>query len=235
MEDRTVILEGVSTVYEGERAPALHEVSLEVRRGEHVAIVGPNGAGKTTLLEVIDGLLPATRGTVRVLGNAMWPGSHRLRQRIGYLPQDLFFPSDTPFLAEDVVLMGRFGRMGPLRLPRKADRAVAREAIDAIGVGEIARRPIGRLSGGQQRKVLLAHVLARDPELLLLDEPTANLDPEAKEEVARLILRLHRERGLTTLVVSHEQSPLLAADWGLRLEGGRIAARGRAEGGIGRR
>jgi zinc/manganese transport system ATP-binding protein len=228
--DRALVLEGVSTTYEGERTPTLREVSLVVRRGEHVAIVGPNGAGKTTLLEVIDGLLPVARGAVQVLGEPMGRRSHRLRQRIGYLPQDLSFPPDTPFLGADVVLMGRFGRMGLLRLPRRADRAAAREAMEAVGVWEIARRPVGRLSGGQQRKVLLAHVLARGPELLLLDEPTANLDPQAREEVARLILRLHRERGLTTLVVSHEQSPLLAADWTVRIEGGQATVCSPAEG-----
>ena len=223
MEDRAIVLEGVATTYEGERTATLRGIALEVDRGEHVAIVGPNGAGKTTLLEVIDGLLPVTEGTVQVLGEAMGLRSHRLRRRIGYLPQDLAFPSDTPFLAADVVLMGRFGQIGPLRFPGEEDRAAAVEAIDSVGIRGIVRRPIGRLSGGQQRKVLLAHLLARGPELLLLDEPTANLDPAAKEEIARLVLQLHRDRRLTTLVVSHEPSPLLEADRVLCMEGGRIA------------
>ncbi len=225
MEARAVALEDVTAVYEGERIPALHGISLSVERGRIVAIVGPNGAGKTTLLEVINGLLPITTGMIRVLGERVTPGSHRLRQRIAYLPQDLFFEPATPFLARDVVLMGRFGKLGLFRLPGKVDREAVEEAMAAVGVAEFARRPIGRLSGGQQRKVLLARVIARRPELLLLDEPLANLDPASKEELSHLILRIHSALGLTTLFVSHEPGPLLdSADRIVTIEAGRIAS-----------
>jgi len=206
-----VKLTAVSAVYEGERTPALHNVSLSAERGEMIAIVGPNGAGKTTLLEVINGLLPITEGAVHVLGEQVTPGSHHLRRQIAYLPQDVFFSPATPFLARDVVLMGRFAGIGPFRTPHHEDRQLVMQALTSVGADTLSHRPIGRLSGGQQRKVLLARVIARQPRLLLLDEPLTNLDPKAKEEVSSLILSMHRQLGLTTLFVSHEAGSLLAA------------------------
>ncbi|HDL84892.1 MAG TPA: ATP-binding cassette domain-containing protein [Candidatus Acetothermia bacterium] len=223
MGNGVVELVDVSAVYEGERTLALHNVSLSVERGEMVAIIGPNGAGKTTLLEVINGLLPITRGMVFVLGEHVTPRSHRLRQQIAYLPQDLFFPPSTPFLARDVVLMGRFAQIGPFRLPHREDRHAMEQALAAVGAATLAHRPIGRLSGGQQRKILLARVIARQPRVLLLDEPLTNLDPEAKEELSNLILRIHAQLELTTLFVSHDPGPLLnAADRTITVVTGRI-------------
>lgn len=223
MGTSVVRLTAVSAVYEGERTPALHNVSLNAERGEMMAVVGPNGAGKTTLLEVINGLLPITEGDVRVLGEQVTTGSHQLRRQIAYLPQDMFFSPDTPFLAGDVVLMGRFAGIGPFRSPHHEDRQLALDALTAVGAETLSRRPIGRLSGGQQRKVLLARVIARQPRLLLLDEPLTNLDPEAREELSNLVVNIHRQLGLTTLFVSHEASPLLAAsDRVINVVSGRI-------------
>ena len=223
MEDRAVELIDVTAVYEGERIPALHGITLAVPSGRLIGIVGPNGAGKTTLLEVINGLLPVTAGEVRVLGEPVSPRSHRLRRRIAYLPQDLFFPPSTPFLVRDVVLMGRFGQIGPGRFPRRVDHHAVSTALAAVGMEKLAHRPIGRLSGGQQRKVLLARVIARAPELLLLDEPLTNLDPASKDELSGLVLGIHRELALTTLFVSHEPGPLLeSADRIVTIEAGRL-------------
>jgi len=213
----------VCAVYEGERIPTLHDITFTVEEGELVAIVGPNGVGKTTLLEVVNGLLPITTGEVTVLGELVCPSSHRLRQEIAYLPQDLFFGPSTPFLAKDVVLMSRFAKVGPFRFPSKMDRALVAEAMSSVGILDLVGRPIGRLSGGQQRKVLLARVLAKRPRVFLLDEPTTNLDPESKEEISRLVLQIQHELSLTTLVVSHESGPLLEeADRVLNLARGRL-------------
>lgn len=223
MEGPAIALADVTAVYEGERIPALHGITLAVAPGELVGVVGPNGAGKTTLLEVIDGLLPITAGTVRVLGEPVGPSSHRLRQQIAYLPQDLFFDPSTPFLSHDVALMGRFAVIGAFRFPSKADRALVAEAMAGVGISDLALRPIGRLSGGQQRKVLLARVLAKRPQVLLLDEPTTNLDPESKEEISHLVLRIHHELSLATLTVSHESGLLLdRADRVLTVAAGRL-------------
>jgi len=216
-----VELNDVTAIYEGERIPALHGISLAVEPCELVGIVGPNGAGKTTLLEVINGLLPITSGKVCVLGQPVLPSSHRLRQQIAYLPQDLSFEPSTPFLVKDVVLMGRYAKVGPFRFPDRSDRSLAREAMREVGILNLAARPIGRLSGGQQRKVLLARVLAKRPQVLLLDEPTTSLDPASKEEISHLVLQIHHELSLATLTVSHECGPLLdRADRVLTIEGG---------------
>ena len=225
MEHPSIELVDVTAVYEGERIAALRGITLVVEPSELVGVVGPNGAGKTTLLEVINGLLPITAGTVRALGEPVSRSSHGLRRRIAYMPQDLFFDPSTAFLSKDVVLMGRFAVIGPFRFPSKADRALVTDAMAAVGIGDLALRPIGRLSGGQQRKVLLARVLAKRPQVLLLDEPTASLDPESKEEISQLVLQIHGELSLATLTVSHESGPLLdRADRVLTIAGGRLVS-----------
>ena len=223
MDDPVVSLVDVCAVYEGERHATLDGVSFDVRRGEQVAITGPNGAGKTTILEVINGLLPITSGSVRALGQPVTRDSHRLRSRIAYVPQNLFFAPDTPFLVRDVVIAARFGRIGRWRLPGAPDRRRAADGLDAVGMTSLAGRPIGRLSGGQQRKVLLARAVAQEASLLLLDEPTANLDPTSKGEVADLVATVRSRLAATSIVVSHEAGPLLdASNRIVAIDAGRI-------------
>ena len=223
VDSPVVRLERVHASYEGERAATLHGINLSVDPGDRLAVIGPNGAGKTTLLEVINGLLPSRRGSVFVFGEPIDRCGHRVRPRIATMQQELFFDVRTPFLVKDVVAAARFGRIGLFRWPAAPDRRRTRMALEAVGVSDLARRPIGRLSGGQQRKVLLARALAQEAELLLLDEPTANLDPEAKNEVASIVGDVERELGATTVVVSHEEGALLdGANRWIRIEAGRI-------------
>lgn len=197
-------LRGVATIYEGERLPAIYDIDLRVEQGEFVALIGPNGVGKTTLLETINGLLEHTAGEVRVFGQEVGKNGHRIRQRVGYIPQEIAFDERTPFLVKDVVLMGRFGRIGLLRRPAAADHRAVERALELVGIEDLALRPIGKLSGGQQQKAMLARALAKEPELLLLDEPFSNLDFVAREEVSSVIVRLHEELKLTTLIVLHD-------------------------------
>ncbi len=204
MATSVIELTNVSTVYEGERVPAIREINLSIEPGEFVAIIGPNGAGKTTLLETINGLLPYTHGKVLVLGRDIARFGPQLRSQIGYIPQEFQFDETTPVLVRDVVLMGRYGRIGLLRRPTAEDRARAQEALELLGLAELAERPIGKLSGGQQQKALLARALAKEPRILLLDEPFSHLDFAARDEVAELIARWHREQALTTLIVLHD-------------------------------
>ena len=227
--DRTVvILENVHAAYEGERAATLAGISFDVLSGEQLAITGPNGAGKTTVLEVINGLLPIASGRVRVFGQDVKPTSHRLRSGIAYVPQNLFFAPDTPFLVRDVVLAARFARMKPWSVFSNRERGLVANALAAVGMAEFGGRPVGRLSGGQQRKVLLARAITQEALLLLLDEPTANLDPEAKRELANLIASVRSDLTATAVVVSHDAGPLLtASDRTLVLEAGRVASESR--------
>jgi len=223
VDEPVVSLVDVRAVYEGERHATLEEVSFDVHRGEQVAITGPNGAGKTTILEVTNGLLSITSGSVRALGQPVTRDSHRLRSQIAYVPQNLFFAPDTPFLVRDVVIAARFGRIGRWRLPGPQDRRHAADGLDAVGMTPLGGRPIGRLSGGQQRKVLLARALAQEARLLLLDEPTANLDPTSKGEVADLVATVRSRLAATSIVVSHEAGPLLdASDRIVAIDAGRI-------------
>jgi ABC-type molybdenum transport system ATPase subunit/photorepair protein PhrA len=168
MADSIIELKNVSTVYEGERVPAIRDIDLTIESGEFVAIIGPNGAGKTTLLETINGLLPHTRGQVRVLGRDVARFGPQLRSQIGYVPQEFQFDETTPVLVRDVVLMGRYGRIGLFRRPTAEDYAQVQEALELLGLAELAERPLGKLSGGQQQKVLLARALAKEPKILLL-------------------------------------------------------------------
>ncbi len=225
MEDWVVQLCNASVAYSGERVATLLNVDLSVPPGETAIVVGPNGAGKTTLLEAINGLLPLTGGTAWVFGQRMSPARDDLRCRIAYLPQELFFDPETPFLTQDVVYAARFALIRPFHFPSATDRRHVHEALDAVGMRHTAKRPVGRLSGGQQRKVLLARALAQRARLLLLDEPTVNLDPQAKDEVCRLVKEVRAELAATALVVSHEAELLLEdADRVLTLAEGRVVA-----------
>lgn len=223
MDQPVVSLDAVTTTYEGESVPTLHRISLHLRSGERVAIIGPNGAGKTTLLEVVNGLLPISQGSAHVFGLPVEGNGHWLRSRIAYMAQDMFFDSSTPFLVKDVVAAAQYGQIGLLRWPSRTDKGRVLEALEIVGVLSLRRRPIGRLSGGQQRKVLLARALAQNAKLLLLDEPTANLDPRAKLDVARIVDEVEDKLVTTTLVVSHEGGPLLDdAQRLVRIEAGGI-------------
>ncbi len=203
-EDMIIRLEDVTTVYEGERRPAVKDVNLTVERNELVYVVGPNAAGKTTLLETINGLLPLFKGTVSVFDLDVPTQGRMVRCGIGYVPQDFLVKPGEPYTALDVVLMGRYGRIGVLHRPETEDREKASEAMKLLGVEELADRPMGKLSGGQQQKVMIARAVAKEPRLLLLDEPFSNLDPESRREVPSLVRRLHEENDLTTLIVTHD-------------------------------
>ncbi len=197
-------MEGVSVVYEGERIPAVHQVDLRVPQGQFVTVLGPNGAGKTTLLEAINGMLPATGGRLEVLGHDVASRGRQVRRRCGYVIQNFSLDPLDPFLTRDVVMMARAGRIGVLRFPDRRDREAVDAALAAVGMTALADRPVGKLSGGEFQKVLIARVIAQDPELLLLDEPFANLDVDSRREAQRVLDGWMEERGLTVLMVSHD-------------------------------
>lgn len=197
-------MEGVDTVYEGEKNATLKGVTLKIWPGDLVCILGPNGAGKTTLLETINGILPFKNGRIRVLDQDVATQGSKVRCSVAYMLQEYTFPEATPYLVKDVIMMGRFGRIGLLRRPDHQDRKAAFDAAEYLGVSHLMNRPIGKLSGGQTQKVLLARTLAKEPRVLLMDEPFSNLDYRATEDISAKICRVHRNRGLTTLMVIHE-------------------------------
>jgi len=202
--DTIIELENVSTVYEGESRPAIKGVNLVVQRNELVYFVGPNASGKTTLLETINGLLPPFKGNVSVFGLDIQSNGQKIRCQTGYVPQDFMVKPGEPYTAIDVVLMGCYGQIGFLHHPERKDKKNALKAMNLIGIEELADRPMGKLSGGQQQKVMLARALAKNPKILLLDEPFSNLDPDSRGQIPSLITRLHKKKDLTTLIVTHD-------------------------------
>jgi ABC-type cobalamin/Fe3+-siderophores transport system ATPase subunit len=186
-------------------ASILQGVNMEAKSYEFISIVGANGAGKTTLLKVINGTLKPSKGKVCVLGQdlSQYGDLNFLRRDIGLVPQKSNF-SRIPIRVEEVVLMGRYGKIGLMRKPKESDWNKAYEAMEAVGIDRFAKKIIYELSGGEQQKVALARALAQDPLILLLDEPTTYLDSISHSEIMETIHTIHRQRGLTTLLVSHD-------------------------------
>lgn len=189
-------LRGVSVRYDG--APALDDVSLQIQRGDQVAVVGPNGAGKSTLFNVITGILKPQQGSVQIAGSG--PNQHIC---VGYVPQRNRIDWRFPVNVSDVVMMGRVGKIGMFRRPGRADRQVVQEALARVDMLSLAQRQIGELSGGQQQRVFLARALAQEAELLLLDEPLAGLDIPSQEAILRILAEM-RASGITLLVATHD-------------------------------
>lgn len=196
----------VSTIYEGEKVPTINHVNLTVAKGEFLTIVGPNGAGKTTLLETMNGLLEA-EGEVRVFGMDLKEHGSRIRKRIGYVPQEFTCDSLTPFLVKDVVLMGRFGRIGLLKAPTAKDLHIVTETMEFLSISSLENNPVGKLSGGQLQKIMIARALALQPDMLLLDEPFSNLDLKSRSDISDKISSLNA-KGLTIVMVIHDRSSI---------------------------
>ena len=181
--------------YDG--VPVLENVCLTVGPREFISIVGPNGGGKTTLLKLLLGILKPQRGQIRVFGRT----PTEVRHRIGYVPQYTRFDPQFPVTVLDVVLMGRLGTGAKWRYGRD-DMELARASLDELGIADLERRPFEALSGGQRQRVLIARSLVSQPEILLLDEPTANVDIAVETKLIEILQRLNER--LTILMVSHD-------------------------------
>jgi len=183
---------------------ALEDVTFILNAGEQMAVVGPNGAGKSTLFKVIAGVLHPTSGEVKVFGSE--PGEHIC---IAYVPQRSQVDWSFPATVADVVMMGRIGKLGPLRWPKARDWEYVRRCLEVVGLADIANRQIGELSGGQQQKVFIARALAQEAELMLMDEPLTGLDVPSQEEILQILQEL-RNHNVTVMIATHNLS--LAAE-----------------------
>jgi manganese/zinc/iron transport system ATP- binding protein len=181
------------------KRPVLYGVDVEIPPGRLVGIMGPNGAGKSTLIKAIMGLIPPINGWVKIFGET---GPKGLK-RVGYVPQRESVDWDFPVNVMDVVLMGRYGKLGVGRRPRAEDRDIARACLEKVGMLPYAERQISNLSGGQQQRVFLARALAQESDLYLMDEPFAGVDATTEAAIVGLLREL-KARGKTILVVHHD-------------------------------
>ena len=178
----------------------LEDINLELLEGDFLGLIGPNGGGKSTLLKAMLGLIKPDRGSITIFGKK--PAA--ARSRMGYVPQKTVFDQSFPVKVLDVVLMGRYSRAGLLHRYDRQDRKAALEALQAVGMEERAEREIGALSGGEQQRVFVARSLVSDPELLLLDEPTAGVDSAQQTDFYDLLCHLNRDMGIAIVLVSHD-------------------------------
>ena len=180
----------------GYERPLLPAIDLTVRSGERLCILGPNGAGKSTLLRTLIGLIPPFSGRLE------YPSGRR--PRVGYVPQAHPYDPAYPLSAFEVVLMGRYPSVGIGRRPGQVDHRAAQEQLEAVGLEGLGRTPFRALSGGQRQRVLVARALVGDPELLVLDEPTSEMDPAAEQGLLNLVDRLATRGSACVLFVTHE-------------------------------
>lgn len=183
----------------------LRGVDLDLAPGEFVAVLGSNGSGKSTLVRAAVGLVPFT-GSIRLFGEPL--ARFRDWQRVGYVPQRSTATTGVPATVREVVTSGRLSRRPRLGLPRKADRRAVQEALEAVDLADRAASPFVELSGGQQQRVNIARALAAEPDLLIMDEPTAGVDARRTEDLAALLGTL-AGAGTTVLLVAHELGPML--------------------------
>lgn len=218
---------GLSHAYRD--AFVLNSVSFSVLRGNCFIVIGPNGSGKTTLMKILAGLFPAKQGSVEILGKniADYP-KKALAGKIAYVPQQSV--ADLPFPVEDIVLFGRAPHLGMFGLESKKDCELAQRAMSFTGVDYLAGRRMDQLSGGEQQRVFLARAVCQDPEVILLDEPTASLDIAHQMSVMDLMEKMKIEKRITVVMVSHDINlAAMYADTLLLLHRGKVLCYGPPE------
>lgn len=207
-----------------DRKPVLWDIDLSLPKGQLIGIIGPNGAGKSTLIKAVMGLIPNSSGYIKIFDDEL----DNVRNRISYVPQRESVDWDFPASVLDVVLMGRYGKLGLFRRPRKADKEVAMDSLRKVGMDAYAKRQISQLSGGQQQRVFLARALAQQADLYFMDEPFAGVDA-ATETAIITLLREMTQKGKTVVVVHHDlQSAPQYFDWVILLNM-RLVANGPTE------
>ena len=189
-------LDHVSFGYNGRTI--LDQVNLAIQRGDFMGMIGPNGGGKTTLIKLILGLIKPDSGTIHILGRPAGRPTHR----IGYVPQNTHINPQFPISALDVVLMGQLQPGGRRMRHSRENKVSAHEAMNKMGMGSYCHQRIGELSGGQRQRVFIARALVSEPEILLLDEPTAHIDTKGQTDLYELLKTLNRK--MTIVVVSHD-------------------------------
>ena len=196
MSDPVIEVDGLFVGYDGE--DVLRDVHFEVHERDFIGLLGPNGGGKTTLFRVLLGLLEPSSGTVRIFGKPVKEG----RRHLGYVPQHIEFDREFPIRVWDVVRMGRLAHSTLMRRLTRTDDAAVERALDSVGMLDFRERHVGDLSGGERQRVYIARALASEPDVLLLDEPTASVDPKARTSIYELLRELNERMAI--VISSHD-------------------------------
>lgn len=196
-KESPISVRNLSVAYD--RKPVLRDITYQAPEGELIGIIGPNGAGKSTLIKAILGLLPLASGEVQIYGKPY----EKQRQLVGYVPQRESVDWDFPTNALDVVMMGRYGKLGWFRRPGSKDRQIAMECLQKVGMESYVQRQISQLSGGQQQRVFLARALAQDAQIYLMDEPFVGVDAATEKAIVQVLNELKQQQK-TVLVVHHD-------------------------------
>lgn len=196
-----------------DKKPVLWGVDFTIPKGALCGIIGPNGAGKSTLIKSIMNLVDISSGYVKIFDKEL----DEVRKKVSYVPQRESVDWDFPASVMDIVLMGRYSRLGLFKSPRKADKDAAMKALEMVGMDKFNKRQISQLSGGQQQRVFLARALTQDADMYLLDEPFAGVDASTEKAIVEILKNLTKE-GKTIMVVHHDlQSVETYFDWVLLL------------------
>ncbi len=197
VEDPIIEIHDLSVSYE--KKPVLWDVDLTLPAGKLIGIIGPNGAGKSTLLKAIMGLLPMNSGYIKILDKPL----KDVRNRISYVPQRESVDWDFPTSVYDVVMMGRYGQLGLLKRPKKADKEIVMDSLTKVGMESFKDRQISQLSGGQQQRVFLARALAQQADIYFMDEPFAGVDASTEKAIVELLRQMSADKK-TVIVVHHD-------------------------------
>ncbi|MFQ3675811.1 MAG: ABC transporter ATP-binding protein [Endomicrobiia bacterium] len=182
----------------------LNNINLSISKDEFVTIIGPNGAGKTTLVKCINGMQKISSGEIKVIfNNIIYNKFSKIRKKIGFVSQQFYFDSKFPISVYDVVSIGRFGIRGIMKNLTKDDEEIINMSLEKVGIIHLSKKPIGHISGGELQKVSIARVLVQEPEIIIFDEPTSNLDLRSQEEILRLIENIYLEKKSTIIFITH--------------------------------
>lgn len=207
LKEPVAILDGVR-IHRNDRL-TLRVDALDLRQGECLGVIGPNGAGKSTLLATLSGLLKADAGVIRLFGELLTgSNSTRLRKRVATVSQLTAIDPRLPLTVQESVMTGGFGKLGLWRRPSHALATRALEMLELTGIGHLAKRPLGLISGGERQRTAIARALTQEPDLLLLDEPTSALDWKAQREILALIRSVHKRFALSVVLVTHDLNAL---------------------------
>lgn len=220
LKNNIVDIKNLTVAYARNKKVVLEQVSFSLPAHNIIGIIGPNGAGKSTLLKAAMGLIPYQKGVIKLFGEPI----HKVRKYIGYVPQKESVDWDFPASVFDISLLGRYNRLSFFERPNKADKAVAMQCLEEMGIAHLAKRQIGELSGGQQQRLFLARALAQDATLYFMDEPFTGIDATTEKAII-ILLRKLVTNGKTIVIVHHDLRSIYEYfDWLVLLNHTLIAA-----------